>query len=96
MDEMTWDDLPPQTWPANALAPAEELAAWLTSLTRDQLVWVLGRMQQNWGQDSLCFVENHPARIEDANRIIRADADRWQAGYNQGIADANYMDASRG
>lgn len=60
-----WDDLPPKPW-AEAVEPrAEELADWLTSLDRDQLVWVLARQRVTWRTESNCFLGNHEGQIRD-------------------------------
>ena len=68
---LSWDNLPKQPWPEACEPLPGELADWLLSLTREQLVWLLGRQQKTWAQDSDCFVRNHQGEIEHLRRQVR-------------------------
>lgn len=61
--QITWDDLPPRPWPEAVEPPPEMLAGWLTSLSREQLVWLLDRQRLNWDRDSRCFMRDHEGQI---------------------------------
>lgn len=88
---MKWEDLPPTPWPPETEPPTEQLADWLTSLSREQLVFVLAHQRQTWAQDSRCFIENHHGRLEQADATVADAAAHWQRGYDQGIADAVHV-----
>lgn len=82
---------PPMPWPEAVEPPVEELADWLRSMDRDQLVAFLSERRAIWHKDSECFIRDHDGRIEHAERIIKADADAWQQGYNRGFEDAGTL-----
>lgn len=63
--ELSWQSLPPQTWPPHTEAPPEQVADWLTSLTREQLVWFLSMKRLDWAKDADCFLRNHDGQIRD-------------------------------
>lgn len=76
---MTWEDLPKQPWPDGTVAPPDALADWLTSLSREQLVWVLGRRQDVWAEESECFMRDHEGRITVLTQ--ERDQAREEAGH---------------
>ena len=85
---LSWADMPERPWPEATEPPTEALADYLTSLTREQLLWLLERQRGVWAQDSRCFMEDHEGRVEHAERIIREANDYRQRGYDAGFEDA--------
>ncbi len=69
---ITRNDLPPQSWPEGTVPPAEALADWLTSLTYEQLVWLLERQQRVWAQESDCFLRDHEGIFEQLRHQLQA------------------------
>lgn len=67
---ITWEDLPPRPGDPQAELPAEELADWLRSMSREQLTWLLAQQRITWRREGECFVRNHEAEIDRLQREV--------------------------
>jgi hypothetical protein len=76
--EITWDTLPERSWPENARPTPEQLADWMGTLSRDELVWYLGQHQWMRERQIDCFMRNHERQI--AGLTVERDALRLRAG----------------
>ncbi len=56
--------LPKLPWQEGVEPAPEDVARWMKGMSFDDLVLVIARQQATWGQESRCFVENHPGTIE--------------------------------
>jgi chromosome segregation ATPase len=69
------EQVPPRPWPEDVRPSNEELADWLGSMTREQLVATLDRQRLVWDQESTCFERNHEWEIAEL-RVQLQNAER--------------------